>query len=179
MAVDPRWRENQRVAQAAAGSANELIPALADIVKTGHWAEFTHPMRGRQQFSSFADYCDEFLGLSAEAVEALLERSQFKDDARTVRRLLRESISEAGGVSVTHPQDKKDAGAVVARLKRDDPDLAAQVVAGDITPNAAAIAAGIRHQYARVRVDDPARAVAVLLKHYTRDQLLAALEDTS
>jgi hypothetical protein len=70
MGVDPRWTENQRVAQAASGSANELVPALADIVATGHWAEFTHPMRGVMRFESFARYCDDFLGLMPRRLPA-------------------------------------------------------------------------------------------------------------
>ncbi len=181
MSVDPRWRENQEVHRAASGSANELVPALARIIETGHWAEFTHPMRGVLRFGSFAAYCDEFLGLSAPAVEALLERTNAKAAAGQVRRLLREAVAPAAGagesgVSVTNPQDRQDAGAVLARLKRDDPDLAQQVIDGDLTANAAAVAAGIRHRYARVRTDDPARAVAVLLRHYTAEQLLDALE---
>jgi len=184
VAVDPRWRENQRVAQAAAGSANELVPALADIVRSGHWEEFTHPMRGVQRFGSFPAYCTRFLGLSAQAVEALLERSQFKDDARTVRRLLREDVPPVAGqgrprkgsdATFSAVGDARDSEYVLARLKRDRPDLAALVVAGDLTPNAAAVAAGIRRPYLRVRADDPARAVAALLRHYTRAQLLAAL----
>ena len=80
------------------------------------------------------------------------------------------------GVCDTNSSDQQDSTYVVARLKRDDPALAAQVVSGTITPNAAAIQAGIRHKYARVRTDDALRAVSVLLKCYTREQLLTALE---
>jgi hypothetical protein len=64
---------------------------------------------------------------------------------------------------------------VVARLKRDDPDLAQQVINGTVTANAAAIQAGIRRPYQRVRTDNPQLAIAALLRHYTRDQLADAL----
>ena len=64
---------------------------------------------------------------------------------------------------------------MISRLKRDDPELAAQVVAGDITPNAAAIKAGIRHQYVRIRADDIDLAVKRLLAHYPKQQLIDAL----
>jgi len=183
MAVDPRWTENQEVARASGGSANKLVPALERIIETGNWREFTHPMHGLTHFDSFADYCRKWVGLSPEAVEALLDLSMFPAAASQVRRMLREETPAAakhggdGGfeVSVTN-SEQPDATYVVARLKRDDPALAAQVVEGTITPNAAAIQAGIRHKYARVRTDDIARAVGVLLKCYTRDQLLAALE---
>jgi hypothetical protein len=64
---------------------------------------------------------------------------------------------------------------VVSRLKRDDPQLAAQVVKGKLSPNAAAVKAGIRHKYARIRTDSAERAVAKLLEHYDREQVLRAL----
>ena len=184
MAVDPRWRENQEVAQASAGSANELIPALERIIRTGHWREFTHPMHGLTSYQSFADYCRDWVGLVPEAVEALLERANNKAAAEQVRQMLREDITAVGDrpgprvgiVCDTKNSEQQDATYVVARLKRDDPALAAQVVKGTITPNAAAIQAGIRHRYARIRTDDVTRAVGVLLKCYTAEQIRTALE---
>lgn len=183
MASDPRWRENQKVSVAARSSSNALVPALAAIVETGHWREFVHPMQGLKQYATFAAYCDDFLGLSAQAVETLLDKSQHKADARAVRRLIREGIEpaakhggdrEKGQGSVTTLPDR-DQTYIVARLKRDHPDLARQVIDGQITPNAAAIKAGIRKPYIRVRADDAHLAVTALLKHYTPIQLLAAL----
>lgn len=184
MASDPRWRENQKVSVAARSSSNALVPALAAIVETGHWREFVHPMQGLKQYATFAAYCEDFLGLSAEAVETLLDKSQHKSDAREVRRLIREGIEpirDAKGGPIpanscdTNVSDQTDATYIVARLKRDHPDLAQQVIDGEITPNAAAIKAGIRKQYIRVRADDAHLAVTALLKHYTPIQLLAAL----
>jgi hypothetical protein len=185
MAVDPRWKENQEVAQASAGSANELVPALERIIRTGNWREFEHPMRGLTQYQSFADYCREWVGLSPEAVEALLNRTNNKAAAAQVRRMLRQELPavaarpgpKPGDVRDTNNSEQDDATYVVARLKRDDPALAAQVIDGTITPNAAAIQAGIRHKYARIRTDDVGRAVGVLLKTYTRNELINALEN--
>lgn len=183
MAVDPRWEENQRVFQAASGSANELVPALAAIVSTGHWREFVHPMRGVVAYDSFSAYCDDFLGLSAMAVEALLDMTNAKAAAREVRRMLAEDVEPVAGhggkrkqVSDTNLPTEPDATYVLARLKRDDPDLARQVIDGHVSANAAAITAGIRNRYVRVRPDNVDKAVTVLLKHYTRQQLLSALE---
>jgi hypothetical protein len=52
---------------------------------------------------------------------------------------------------------------VVARLKRDDPELAEQVVRGEITPNAAARKKGWRR--ARIVVSTPERTAKSLQKH--------------
>lgn len=184
MAVDPRWTENQAASRAASGSANELIPALERVIDSGAWREFVHPMRGLTRYERFADYCRGFLELEPQAVEGLLDHSNFQSAAKKVRRLIRQDIDPANDpdenrVSATNPQKKQDAAAMVARLKRDDPDLAAQVVAGTITPNAAAIQAGIRKPRGSFRTDDPALAVAALLKHFTAQQIAAALAATT
>lgn len=185
MTSDPRWRENQKVAQAAMSSANELVPALAEIVRTGNWREFIHPMQGLKCYDTFTAYCDDFLGLTADAVEALLDGSMFKSDAIEVRKLIRQGIKpnprngELGngrsGDTKPTPIPNDDNTYLIARLKRDDPALAQQVVDGEITPNAAAIEAGYRKRYVRCRADSPDLAVRSLLNHYTREQLLAAL----
>lgn len=184
MAVDPRWKENQEVFAAASGSANGLIPALAKIVATGNWREFLHPMRGLLTFDSFSAYCSQFLRLSAETVQTLLECSDTPKHADTVRQMLREEVQpvrdaagrpDASNVCNTKISEQTDSTYVLARLKRDDPDLAAQVVAGTISPHSAAIKAGIRKPRAQFRTDDARLAVAALLKVYTREQLLAAL----
>ncbi len=180
MAVDPRWRENQEVARAASGSANELVPALARIIETGAWREFVHPMRGLTVYEHFTDYCREFLELEAVAVEALCSTASTRVAADEVRRLIREDTGPANDprenrVSNANPQKKQDAAAMLARLKRDDPALADQVVAGDISPNAAAIKAGIRKPRAQFRTDDVGLAVAALLKHFTAEQIVSAV----
>lgn len=73
-------------------------------------------------------------------------------------------------------EETDDATYVIARLKRDDPELAQQVINGDLSAHAAAIKAGIRKPRVSVRTDNPTAAVTTLLKHFTRDQLLSALE---
>lgn len=184
MAVDPRWQENQEVFAAASGSANELVPALAKIVSTGNWREFIHPMRGLLTFHTFGAYCSEFLRLSAETVHTLLERSQYPKDADAVRQMMREEVTPiAAHGAVGRGRDRvcntnsieANGIYVIARLKRDDPELAAEVVAGKISPHAAAVKAGIRKPRCQVRTDDARLAVGALLRFYTREQLLAAL----
>lgn len=182
MSSDPRWRENQVVARAVSGSANELIPALERIVDTGHWREFVHPMQGVKRYESFGDYCRDFLELTPEAVESLLDSSMFPAAASKVRRLIREGVQPVAdnrwkaSVGDANSSEENNATYVLARLKRDQPELAQQVIDGELSPNAAAIKAGIRKSYFRCRSDSPQLAVASLLRHYTREQVLVALE---
>ena len=191
MDLDPRWEEVQAVYRAASGASHELIPALAKIVETENWREFVRPNRGLQTYATFAHFCDGVLGLSAEAIEALLNRSTAKHAARLVTKAIREGVEPSGAnggdrksqqyqssnttLISNVDSDTRDVISLLARLKRDWPDLAAEVIEGTLSTNAAAIRAGIKHQFISVRADDPGSAINSLLKHYTRTQLLETL----
>lgn len=64
----------------------------------------------------------------------------------------------------------------IRRLKRDRPDLAEQVLAGEISPHRAAIAAGFRKKTITVAIDDPERIAATLRRHLTPEQVAALKE---
>lgn len=64
----------------------------------------------------------------------------------------------------------------MARLRRDNPELAAQVEAGELSANAAAIQAGFRHPTCSVVTDDVEKAVTTLLKHYSKADIRKALK---
>lgn len=176
MSADPRWIANQQCYSAAQHGINELVPALTSVISTEAWREFDHPMRGTQRYDRLADYCHEFLQLDPQALRALLEGSRMPAAAEQIRRMLAEDVPEAaphGAVgngrsrrSDTPSTHKRDAAEILARLKRDRPDLAAQVVDGTLSANEAAIAAGIRKRYIRVRADDPQVAIAKLEEHF-------------
>lgn len=173
MSADPRWTANQQCYSAAQHGINELVPALTSVISTEAWREFDHPMRGTQRYDRLADYCHEFLQLDPQALRALLEGSRMPAAAEQIRRMLAEDVPEAAphggareqGSGATLPHDR-DSTYILARLKRDRPDLAAQVVDGTLSANEAAIAAGIRKRYLRVRADDPQAAIAKLEKHF-------------
>ena len=189
MVVDPRWTENQAVYWAAMHSANELVPALAKIVKSGNWREFIQPRGDIHAFDTFAAYCAGWLELAAPAVEALLERSNEKHAAAMVRKAIAEGVEPRGAhggdrksgeyqgdtITLINEDRGTDPSYLLGRLKRDHPELAAEVVEGTITVRAAAIKVGILHPRIYVRADDPGSAIRSLLKHYTRTQLLETL----
>jgi hypothetical protein len=68
---------------------------------------------------------------------------------------------------------------LLARLERDDPGLAAKVRAGQLSAHQAAIQAGFRKPTATVRLDSPRAAMRLLLKHFTRAELLKALHEVA
>ena len=189
MNLDPRWKEVQAVYRAASGASHELIPALAKIVETENWREFMRPNRGLQTYATFAQFCDGVLGLSAEAIEALLNRSTAKQAARLVTKAIREGVeplqthgtnrwaddSRVDTVNSRISQGGNDPNYWLARLKRDAPELAAEVVEGTISAYAGAVKAGFIKRPGTFRTDNPELAILSLLKHYTRTQLLETL----
>lgn len=60
-------------------------------------------------------------------------------------------------------------------LRQKAPELHAKVLAGELTVNAACVQAGFRKRKAQVPLDDPYKAVAILLKHFTIEQLQEAI----
>lgn len=190
MSIDPRWEKVQRVHQAVSASAGDLVPALAEIIEDGAWREFVHPMDGLKRYERFAEFCSDTLRITAEAVEALLDRSSLKSTAEKVRRLLREDIQpvrERRGSTLEERQTRDDnirttsygtdPEYAIARLKRDNPDLAQRVIDGELSAHAAALQAGIKRRRAQILVDDPHDAIRGLLKFFTVEQLAVALQD--
>lgn len=77
-------------------------------------------------------------------------------------------IAEIQGVSLSYIRLMKS----ITRVR---PDLESRIRSGEITIGAAAVEAGIRAQRASVPTNDVDKAIAVLRKYYSPDQLIAAL----
>jgi hypothetical protein len=158
-----------------------FIASLRRVIDEGSWRDFTLESGFHHSFDTFAGFL-AWVGVDRDEVVAVL---RVRGEQALASAVLAEGIPPAaqhGGtrdqsqVSVTNLMARdSDNAYVVARLKRDDPDLAQQVINGTVTANAAAIQAGIRRPYQRVRTDNPQLAIAALLRHYTRDQLADAL----
>jgi len=59
---------------------------------------------------------------------------------------------------------------IIARLKRDNPEMAQKVLSGELSANKAAIKTGIRKEYIQVQATIPAIAAKVK-KMFSPDQL--------
>ena len=62
------------------------------------------------------------------------------------------------------------------RLARDAPEMLDRVESGELTVNQAAIEAGIRKRQIQVPVGDPRAAAKRLLKHYSKPELIEAIQ---
>lgn len=160
-----------------------FIVALRTVMRENSWRDFTLESGFRHTFDAFPEFLD-WVGVKRDEVVAVLRVRGEHDLAAQV---LAEGVGPVAGhgeigngrsrVGVANSTRENDATYVIARLNRDDPALAEEVISGKLTPNAAAIKAGIRHKYVRVRTDSPKSAVTTLLKHFTREQLRDALGD--
>lgn len=66
--------------------------------------------------------------------------------------------------------------AALRRLRTQRPDLHDAVIAGEVSAHAAMVAAGFRRKTFTVPAGDAQRAMKAILKHYTRDEMRAAIE---
>ncbi len=74
-----------------------------------------------------------------------------------------------GATTIKPPAMNSGADGILARLKRDHPDLAQQVIEGEISANAAAQQLGWRKP--RVLLTSPQQVAAKLRDHYSREDL--------
>jgi hypothetical protein len=152
--VDP---ELVRRVKQGIDKANELAVARAARTHCIHGHEFTDE--------------NTFVRRDGSRICRACKRDRDRSDGR----------DSASGRSSTPPvglpEGGSGAGYLRARLARDRPDLYAEVLAGDRSPAAAAVEAGIRPAYRNVRIDSPANAVKALLRIFTADELRAALDE--
>jgi hypothetical protein len=188
--------EQRRVSRAAealhrdGASPAGALELLAAIVADRTWERLSDvagkPFAGR--FRDFVAARPPFgLGFGLDQLPKVLELRHPREAApdvadqmatmRTaVRGLLMEEIKPAAPMgrpdkeSTTHNTSaKRDAAAAVARLKRDDPDLAEKVMGGEVSAYAAARSKGWKPP--RIQVTTPARTAAHLRKHMSPDQI--------
>lgn len=178
-------------------SPSGALELLAAIVEDRTWEQVTdaHGRSFAGRFTEFVEAKSPFgLGYPVTQLKRLLELQHPHEEqgvARVaermaamrdqVRRLLAEETRSAGPAVQAGPGRgrKTDGGTnrfvantapqLLSRLKRDAPDVADRVVAGEISANAAAQEMGWR--YPRIVVSTPERVAASLRKHMTPDQL--------
>lgn len=162
------------------GNLREVPGLLKKLLKHEMWREFTTPLGKvvtHDRFDSFlATPPMEGLGVSYDLVRRIvaedLEAVDLLDSAVQAKRGGDQSKDD----NVTFAPNGNAQDQALRKLRKDRPDLHAEVIAGRISAHAAMVNAGFRHRTATIRCDDPQAAVRTLLKHYTAEQLAQALE---
>ncbi len=133
-----------------------------------------------QPYGSFELFClapKPFgLGYERRAIDRIIaERKDARGRASTAKPL--EHPGRPGKGSITIFSGDRGANYLTRRIARDRPDILERMQAGEFrSVRAAALEAGITRPTASVYTDDADSAVRLLLKHFTREQLLAALD---
>ncbi len=118
-----------------------------------------------------------------ESIEAV--KRAIRDDAEALSMLDAELQGKPGRPeqaeeTLYNVQDLAPTGnaqvAGLRRLRTQRPDLHDEVVAGKLSTHAAMVKAGFRRKTVTVPVDDCDTALKALLKHFTREEIVAAIE---
>jgi hypothetical protein len=177
--------ESVRVALSALDRAGPLDPAvlgpaLRPALKSGLWRDWVHPVTGERHFDNFDAFVEHETQHRVDVIlVALRPDRRCADVVAAIEATRRDQIAalDINGRHSSSRNTKGDTGGyVIARLKRDDPALAAEVIDGSISPHAAALQAGIRRPRATFVTDDVDQAVAALLRRYSAEDVLAALK---
>lgn len=158
---------------------------IGDVMETGAWREFTDPLGFTHSHESFRSFIEtrrwKGLGSSKDALVAWVGQSD-ESIARDIERVWRDEVptsgkhggdrksavsnNQAGGTSL---KEGYTADSILARLKRDNPDLAQRVIRGEITANAAARIMGWRKP--RVLLTSPESVARKLREFFTEEEL--------
>lgn len=166
-----------------AHNLDALTSLLGDVIESGAWSHFTDQLGNAIEHESFQSFVTtprwRGMGTSRDALVGWV-REQDKQVAEQVEQAWRGEVPAArrhgtnqhsklprGGDSATGSTEIADG--ILARLKRDDPELAARVVRGEVSPNAAAMAKGWRKP--RVLLTSPATVASAVRQHWTPDRI--------
>jgi hypothetical protein len=178
--------ENDQIVQSLSeavwsGEANlSTIPGLLKrVIKEGMWQRRMVLKTGEiVQFRRFAEFVAspplEGLGTDIKTLQRLCA------DDKEALVLIDEAVQNRHGVNqhtedLYNIQERAPSGtsqaATIRRLRKDRPDLLERVVAGDLSPNAAAREAGFRAHKVAVNMADPESAARTIRRFMDADAI--------
>lgn len=134
------------------------VSVLKEVARFGAFVEFVmaHPPRGLgTDLRTIRQLCADDM----EAVD-LLDRVEQRPA----------SIHAVDNINGTERPTGTSTGQAIRRLRKDCPDLHARVLAGELSPHAAAVEAGFRPRTLTIPVD-PERAARTILRHFDHEQI--------
>ncbi|MER0077987.1 hypothetical protein [Corynebacterium marquesiae] len=190
------WRKLRNELETSGGDPYGVIVRLDGVIKHRAWEQLTD--KKGNAFSSFSQFVrdpDKGLGMATDELLKLVDvqgeterRALVSKDVERVelftrvrdlvRRAIKDDLPETGrhggdrskkGNHSCYPNPNMNADGMLSRLKRDRPELAQQVIEGELTATRAAQIAGFRTPV--VRLGKPATVAAKLRDHYSREDL--------
>lgn len=142
------------------------------------FAEFVtaHPLQGLgTDVATVRRLCEGDM-YALDALDAALQTGQRPHGDDRHSDSFKSDFIRLEAVPVSHEAGTSQAYAL-RRLRAQAPAPHARVLAGEISPHRAMVAAGLRRRTFTVPADDVAKAVAVVRRHFTFDELAGALLD--
>lgn len=187
------WRRLRSALETSGGDPFGVFVRLDQLLEDQAWSR----LEGKdgelfRTFESFVKDDEKGLGMKRDELDKLLavvgdtEKKQQHGDLfdrvrERVSRAWKEEIAPANKQgrptenNVARSLSHNDTGdGILARLKRDDPDLAAQVVNGELTANQAAMSKGWRKP--RIVLTSPESIARKLHEHLSPDDVAALKE---
>lgn len=170
-------------AMRSTGNGLGAVPGLLKkVIAEESWREFTTPLGHPVKHRRFVDFVTAKSPEGLEADVSLVKR--ICDSDTEAADLLDQALQNLAGHPPTgnnvpnRPEGNTQAKAL-RRLRKDKPELHAEVLAGRLTAHAAMVQAGFRPKTISVPVSRPDSVAAALRKHMTPEQLaqLRALLD--
>jgi hypothetical protein len=159
---------------------------LKRVIEEGSWREFVTQRGEHVTHNRFEQFVSTppLKGLGADMG---LVRNIVRDRADVVNLLDKATQRPVGhpqadsiGNNVPNRPEGNTAAKALRRLRKDAPELHAEVLAGNLSAHRAMVNAGFRRRTATVPVDDPIAAARTIRRQFNKDalvQLVAALLD--
>lgn len=166
-------------------SIDEVPDLVIRVVNDDLWREFTTKMHNHIVHESFESFVEAEplagIGTTMTTLRRICTGNVAALDAldRAVQRPKHLNRGRADRNNVTDPAYHPEGNAAdkaLRRLRKDRPDLHAEVLAGNLSAHAAMVNAGFRPRTLSVRLDDPERT-ARSLRRNASPEFLAALRE--
>lgn len=179
----------QRAVEQGSHDIESVAILLPKVIESGAWTSFATPTGTRFEHDSFQSFVTKprYNGLGIKSREELvnmlaphdpataeLAEKAWRGEIPAARKLGDNQHSPLGGGATVPKRDRGQADSILARLKRDDPALAQQVIEGDVSPNQAALSKGWRKP--RVLLTSPEHVASKIYDHWTGDQISELIE---
>lgn len=164
---------------------DEIADLVIRIVADDMWREFTTKMHEHVVHESFESFVEAqpLAGIGTtvttlrricagsmaalDALDRAVQRPRYLNTSRADLNNIKDRAEYPAGTSSTQ---------ALRRLRKDRPDLHAEVLAGNTSAHAAMVTAGFRPKTFTVRADDPDRIAATLRRQLDHDTLVAVSE---
>lgn len=184
MATDPdqAWAIVQDAILAFGSEVPDIAKAraaLLTVLSEEAWTSYLPPIGKRCEYDEFGQWVKERVPRGLDTtVENLLTIAEgdtrLKDALDKVLQRPAHVHADVDNIHV-RPTGTSESAAL-RRLRKDAPELHADVLAGRISAHGAMVKAGFRRRTGTVRYDDPASAARTLRKHMPREALLRLAE---